>query len=163
MAAAALAHRRVPSRLQCWALLATGFGFVAANAWWHHQGTGVTGHVVRDLPAAAGFALVVAAVAARPPAALSCAPLRGLGTISYGLYLWHLPVLLWLRFQGLLPSTGFVGPWVEVAALSVLVAIASWVLVERPVIEAAARWRPWSRRVPTFPADHHFKPLPNVA
>ena len=66
-------------------------------------------------------------MAARPPAALSCAPLRGLGTISYGLYLWHLPVLLWLRFEGLLPSRGFVGPWVVVAALSVLVAIASWV------------------------------------
>ncbi len=163
MAAAVLAHRRAPSRLQWWALLVAGFAFVAANAWWHHQGTGVTGHVVRDLPAAAGFALVVAAVAARPPAALSCAPLRGLGTISYGLYLWHLPVLLWLRFEGLLPGTGFVGPWVEVAALSVLVAIASWVFVERPVIEAAGRWRPWSRRVPTFPADRHFKALPNVA
>ena len=69
----------------------------------------MTGHVVRDLPAALGFAAVVAAVAARPPAALSCAPLRGLGTISYGLYLWHLPVLLWLGFEGLLPRTGFVG------------------------------------------------------
>jgi peptidoglycan/LPS O-acetylase OafA/YrhL len=29
-----------------------------------------------------------------------------------------------------------------VAALSVAVAIASWMLVERPVIEAAGRWRP---------------------
>jgi peptidoglycan/LPS O-acetylase OafA/YrhL len=163
MAAAALAHRRAPSRLQWWALLLAGAALVAANAWWHHQGTGVTGHIVRDLPAAAGFAVVVAAVAAHPPTALSCAPLRGLGTISYGLYLWHLPVLLWLRFEGLLPRTGFLGPWIEVAALSVLVAIASWVLVERPVIQAAGRWRPWSRRVPTFPAELHIKPLPSVA
>ena len=62
----------------------------------------MTGHVVRDLPAALGFAAVVAAVAAHPPAVLSRAPLRGLGTISYGLYLWHLPVLLWLRFEGLM-------------------------------------------------------------
>ena len=119
--------------------------------------------MVRDLPAALGFAAVVAAVAARPPAALSCAPLRGLGTISYGLYLWHLPVLLWLRFEGLLPSAGFVGPWVEVAALSTVVAIASWVLVERPVIEAAGRWRPWTRRVPSFPAERHIRPVPSVA
>ena len=118
---------------------------------------------MRDLPAALGFASVVAAVAAHPPAKLSGAPLRGLGTISYGLYLWHLPVLLWLRFEGLLPRTGFLGPWIEVAALSVLVAIASWVLVERPVIQAAGRWRPWSRRVPTFPAELHIKPLPSVA
>ena len=112
----------------------------------------MTGHVVRDLPAALGFAAVVAAVAAHPPAVLSRAPLRGLGTISYGLYLWHLPVLLWLRFEGLMPG-GFVLPWLEVAALSALVAYASWVLVERPAIEAAGRWRPWTRRVPSFPAE----------
>ncbi|HEX5900430.1 MAG TPA: acyltransferase family protein, partial [Solirubrobacteraceae bacterium] len=144
-------------------LLVVGGAFIAGNAWWHHQGTGITGHVVRDLPAALGFAAVVVAVASRPPAVLSWAPLRGLGTISYGLYLWHLPVLLWLRFEGLLPGAGFVGPWFAVVALTVLVAIASWVFVERPVIEAAGRWRPWTRRVPSFPADRHFKPLPNVA
>jgi acetyltransferase len=123
----------------------------------------MTGHLVRDLPAALGFAAVVAAVAARPPAVLAWAPLRGLGTISYGLYLWHLPVLLWLRFEGLLAHDGFVGAWIEVAALSVAVAIASWVLVERPVIEAAGRWRPWTRRVPSFPADRHIRPAPSVA
>jgi acetyltransferase len=162
MAAAALAHRRAVSPVAWWALLVAGAGLVCADAVWHHQGTGTIGHVVRDLPAAAGFAAVVAAVAARPPALLSCAPLRGLGKISYGLYLCHLPVLLWLRFEGLLPG-GFVGPWVEVAVLSALVALASWVLVERPAIEAAGRWRPWTRRVPSFPADHHFKPLPSVA
>jgi peptidoglycan/LPS O-acetylase OafA/YrhL len=82
---------------------------------------------------------------------------------AHGLYPWHLPVLLWLRFEGLLPRTGFVGPWIEVAALSVLMAVASWVLVERPVIQAAGRWRPWSRRVPTFPAELHIKPLPSAA
>jgi peptidoglycan/LPS O-acetylase OafA/YrhL len=162
MAAAALAHRRVPSRALCWALAGAGAALVCADAVWHHHGTGVTGHVVRDLPAAAGFAAVVAAVAAHPPAVLSRAPLRGLGTISYGLYLWHLPVLLWLGFVGLMPG-GFVLPWIEVAALSALVAYASWVVVERPAIEAAARWRPWTRRVPTFPAELHVKPVPSVA
>jgi peptidoglycan/LPS O-acetylase OafA/YrhL len=162
MAAATLMHRREPSRAQWWALVAAGAGLITANALWHHQGTGLTGHVVRDLPAALGFAAVVAAVAAHPPAVLASAPLRGLGTISYGLYLWHLPVLLWLRFTGLLGS-GFALPWVEVAALSVLVAIGSWVLVERPVIEAAGRWRPWTRRVPSFPAERHVKPLPSIA
>jgi peptidoglycan/LPS O-acetylase OafA/YrhL len=162
MAAAALLHSRAPSRAVWWALVVAGIGLVGANALWHHQGTGLTGHVVRDLPAAIGFAAVVAAVAARPPAVLGSAPLRGLGTISYGLYLWHLPVLLWLRFTGLF-GAGFVLPWVEVAVLSVLVAIASWLLVERPAIEAAARWRPWTRRVPSFPAERHVKPLPSVA
>ena len=162
MAAAALAHRRVPSRVLWWALVVAGGALVGADAVWHHQGTGMTGHVVRDLPAAVGFAAVVAAAAAHPPAALSLAPLRGLGTISYGLYLWHLPVLLWLRFEGLMPG-GFVVPWLEVAALSALIAYASWVFVERPATEAVGRRRPWTRRVPTFPAELHVKPVPSVA
>jgi peptidoglycan/LPS O-acetylase OafA/YrhL len=162
MTAAVLAHRRVPSRAAWWALLVAGAGLVCVNALWHSHGTGLIGHTVRDLPAALGFAAIVAAVAARPPAVLSAAPLRGLGTISYGLYLWHLPVLLWLRFTGLFGS-GFIVPWLEVAALSVVVAIASWVLVERPAIEAAGRWRPSTRRVPSFPAERHVKPLPSVA
>jgi peptidoglycan/LPS O-acetylase OafA/YrhL len=162
MAAAALAHRRMPARALARGVMVAGAVLVCADAWWHHQGTGMTGHVVRDLPAALGFAAVVAAVAAHPPAVLSRAPLRGLGTISYGLYLWHLPVLLWLRFEGLMPG-GFVLPWLEVTALAALVAYASWVLVERPAIEAVGRWRPWTRRVPSFPAELHVKPVPSVA
>jgi peptidoglycan/LPS O-acetylase OafA/YrhL len=79
MGAAALAHRRGPSRASWWALVVAGVALVCADAWWHHQGTGMTGHIVRDLPAALGFAAVVAAVAAHPPAVLSRAPLRGLG------------------------------------------------------------------------------------
>ena len=47
---------------------------------------------------------------------------------------------------------GFVLAWLEVAALSALVALASWVFVERPAIEAAGRWRPWTR-ASRFPAD----------
>jgi peptidoglycan/LPS O-acetylase OafA/YrhL len=162
MAAAALTHRRVAARGLARGLMVSGAVLVCADAWWHHQGTGMTGHVVRDLPAALGFAAVVAAVAAHPPAVLSRAPLRSLGTISYGLYLWHLPVLLWLRFEGLMPG-GFVVAWLEVTALAALVASASWVLVERPAIEAVGRWRPWTRRVPSFPADLHVKPVPSVA
>ena len=71
-------------------------------------------------------------------------------------------MLLWLRFQGLMPG-GFVLAWLEVAALSALVALASWVFVERPAIEAAGRWRPWTRRVPSFPAERHIRPVPSVA
>ena len=78
--AAALAHRRVPSRGLWWGLVVSGVVLVCADASWHHQGTAMTGHVVRDLPAALGFAALVAAVAARPPAVLSRPPLRGLGT-----------------------------------------------------------------------------------
>ena len=136
MAAAALAHRRVPSRAVWWALMAAGAALVCAE-----RVVASPGHRPDRprRPRPAGRARLRApgggggGASARGPRARA---LRGLGTISYGLYLWHLPVLLWLRFQGLMPG-GFVLAWLEVAALSALVALASWVFVERPAIEAA--------------------------
>ena len=69
-----------------------------------------TGTVPRALFAtlltAAGFALIVAAASAgRGPAMdwLRWRPLAGIGVVSYGLYLWHLPLLLVLREAGALP------------------------------------------------------------
>jgi peptidoglycan/LPS O-acetylase OafA/YrhL len=75
--------------LVCAGLLAVKVAWMAAGS----GGTGTTGHVVADLPAAAGFAAVTAMVAARPPGLLTTAPMRALGALSYGVYLWHLPVL----------------------------------------------------------------------
>ena len=158
MAAAALAHRRAPSRAAWWALLVAGAAFVAADAWWHHQGTGMTGHVVRDLPAAArlrrrrgrgGGASARrpcparrCAAWARSPTGCTCGTCRCCcGCAS--------------RACCRAPASSARGSRSRPSAW--LVAIASWVLVERPVIEAAGRWRPWTRRVPTFPADRHFK------
>ena len=111
---------------------------VCADAWWHHQGTGMTGHVVRDLPAALGFAAVVAAVG-RPSAggALPRAPARPGDDL-----LRPVPVAPARTAVAALRGSdghGFVLPWLEVAALSALVAWASWVLVERPAIEAVGR------------------------
>jgi hypothetical protein len=71
-------------------------------------------------------------------------------------------VLLWLRFEGLMPG-GFVVPWLEVTALAALVGYACWVRVERPAIEAVGRWRVGTRRVPSFAAELHVKPLLSVA
>jgi len=61
-----------------------------------------------------------------------------LGTISYGFYLWHVPVLLFLRGHGLLPLDPVLGP---LAAFGPALAISalSWVAVERPVIDWAKR------------------------
>ena len=38
--------------------------------------------------------------------------LAGMGTISYGFYLWHVPVLVFLRGHGLLPLDPVLGPLV---------------------------------------------------
>jgi len=82
------------------------------------------------------FAIVIASV---PHAtdigllgkALSARPLRAVGLISYGLYLWHWPIYVYLSPE----RTGL--PHMQLLALrigaSFAVAIASFVLVERPV------------------------------
>ena len=58
-----------------------------------------------DLPASIGFAAIVAAVALRPSRILGVAPLRVLGAISLGVYLWHMPVLYALQVHDLMPET----------------------------------------------------------
>ncbi len=67
--------------------------------------------------------------------ALSFAPLRWIGWISYGLYLWHWPIYLVLTA----PRTGLDGTellLVRVAA-TFAISIASYVLVERPIRRGA--------------------------
>jgi len=93
-----------------------------------------------------GFALVaigtaLAAVATTLPGpvkfALDRPPLRGLGRVSYGVYLWHWPAITLLT-----PArVGIDGVGLLALRLAVTAAgtAASWMLVERPL----ARARPW--------------------
>lgn len=89
---------------------------------------------------AIGAVLVIAPVALEQegPVArvLAWRPLVALGTISYGVYLWHWPVFLALNGQ----RTGWTGWPLFAARCAVTVALAavSWWLVEQPV----RRWRP---------------------
>jgi peptidoglycan/LPS O-acetylase OafA/YrhL len=145
IAAAVIAHGRHPTRLAAFSLLLAGTALVLANGRWHESGTGFVGHVVADLPAGVGFGAIVAVVAARPAGLLSLAPFRALGTLSYGVYLWHMPVMFALMLRGAFPATAgealprVLGPTLAIAA-------ASWWLVERPALRwAAAATRP---RVP---------------
>lgn len=60
-------------------------------------------------------------------------PLVMLGVISYGIYLWHLPV--WLQAREWLPTgLPMVLQLAIVLAATVAIAIASWEVVERPII-----------------------------
>jgi peptidoglycan/LPS O-acetylase OafA/YrhL len=101
---------------------------------------------LHDLPAAVCFgAIVVLAYSAHSPRVLSWRPLTRLGTISYGVYLWHVPVLWWLRARGLLPLDPVPAlPVVLVPSLAL--ATISWVCVERPAIAWARRRRVSRRR-----------------
>jgi peptidoglycan/LPS O-acetylase OafA/YrhL len=73
------------------------------------------------------------------------------GTISYGVYLYHVPVLVMLGKSRGLPSGGAeLAIWLAAtAAITLALAWASWRLVERP----AMRWRPRSMRVPAPAAE----------
>ena len=76
--------------------------------------------------------------------ALSNRPLRLLGRVSYGVYLWHWPLLLVIDHQ----RTGLSG-WmlltVRLAAIAVATT-ASWILIERPILQRRGwvrpRWQP---------------------
>jgi peptidoglycan/LPS O-acetylase OafA/YrhL len=89
------------------------------------------------------FALIPAAFgpANRFKAALSLRPLRWLGEISYGMYLWHLWVLLELyRIERRPELTGpLVSTYAEVLAITMVIASISWYGLERPLLAATAR------------------------
>jgi peptidoglycan/LPS O-acetylase OafA/YrhL len=70
--------------------------------------------------------------------------MRFLGRISYGVFLWQVAVSVgWYDLTGHEPFTGhFLVEFPIIAALTVLVATASFHLVERPVLRLASRrWR----------------------
>ncbi len=144
MAVAVLVHGRGLSRRAGIALLAGGAALVLGNAAWHElsEGGSAAQRILRDLPAALGFALVVAAVAAAPlrNRALVAAPVRALGTLSYAIYLWHYLAIMYLRAEGWWP-----GDMTEALALTLAltlpVSALSWFAVERPALRWARRPR----------------------
>ena len=77
------------------------------------------------------------------PRVLSLAPVRYVGRISYGLYIWHWPIFIWLDAT----RTGLYG--YELFALRVLVTFAvsvvSFHLIERPIRMGTfiSQWRAW--------------------
>jgi peptidoglycan/LPS O-acetylase OafA/YrhL len=118
-------------------------------------GSGYVVAGVHDLPAALGFAAVVAAAAGStlPIRTLDSRATAWLGTVSYGLYLWNVPVLLGLRSIDLLPLDSWLAlPVVFLPTLAI--AAASWYLAERPAVEWARRSvaRRRTERVRSVPA-----------
>ncbi len=85
---------------------------------------------------AAGLACMVAAALTFPHQhAVAHQPLRYLGQISYGIYLWHAPVLV----SVLQRKIGWQGPTLLafVLAATLLLAACTWHLVEKPALERA--------------------------
>jgi len=91
----------------------------------------------------AGVAVVAAAAQPRPGLvgrALSVRPLVALGLISYGVYLWHWPLFLWLDADRV-GLTGWPLFLVRVA-VTFAVATASYFLVEQPIRRGLLAGRP---------------------
>ncbi|BBX98838.1 acyltransferase family protein [Mycobacterium lacus] len=158
-AASALLVRDWPS-LNCgWCLIRTRGGRriarllpvvgLAGLAALSHYATGSAVEFRRGLliAVAAAAVVMIAPVALEQRGAvariLAWRPLVWLGTISYGVYLWHWPIFLALNGE----RTGWSGATLFAArcGATVAVAAASWWLIEQPI----RRWRP--ARVPLLP------------
>jgi peptidoglycan/LPS O-acetylase OafA/YrhL len=123
-------------------------GVAGSAVLWSHL-TGTSSLLYRGgflLAALATAAVLVSVVCAqRSPVAvvLSVAPLRYLGRISYGMYLWHYPLFIWIDGT----RTGLSGyPLFLVrAAATIGIATASFYLVERPIRQGSffRQWRGW--------------------
>jgi len=138
--AAVLAQRRPPRLIG-----AAGVLIVLANSWWHSDGTGTLGHIVGDLPAAAGFALVLWSLAYRESRVLSAKPVVWLGTVSFGVYLWHMPVMYGLQLHERMPER-FVPAIAWILPITFGLAALSWYLVEKPAMRLGARVTARTRR-----------------
>jgi peptidoglycan/LPS O-acetylase OafA/YrhL len=164
MAVAVARHGRPPLTTRtAGTLLATGAALVLANSMWHALTLGpqLTRSVVGDAPGIAGLAVLLAGIVAAPWTIrpLAAGPVRWLGTISFGVYLAHFPVILGLRHTGRWPET-FDHQLLAVSAITIAAATASWWLVERPAIR-------WARRITTTPkpqpaARERRRPAPSV-
>jgi peptidoglycan/LPS O-acetylase OafA/YrhL len=113
-------------------------GIVDARAWtWFWP-------LITAVPVVVLLASLVRAPSGRVARLLASAPLMALGTVSFGLYLWHYPVQWALRaaLGGYVPPSwglaGFVGASL---LLSLAAASSSWWAIERPLLAAARRWR----------------------
>ncbi|OMC17916.1 acyltransferase family protein [Mycobacterium colombiense] len=158
-ASAALLVRDWPSMNRGWCMIRTRWGRrvarvlpligLAGLAAATHYATGASGEFRHGLLIGVAIAavIVIAGVALEQRGlvarALALRPLVWLGTISYGVYLWHWPIFLALNGE----RTGWSGLPLFAArcGATLVLAAASYWLLEQPI----RRWRP--SRVPLLP------------
>jgi peptidoglycan/LPS O-acetylase OafA/YrhL len=120
---------RLPAGLSA-ALAGAGLAGIVVAALGYDDGTPDPG-----LAAALPVLATVLVLAGRGDAVLGRAPLRWLGRISYGLYLWHWPVLM-IATEA---SGPLAGPTrAGLVLLSVVLAMLTYALVESPIRRAAS-------------------------
>jgi peptidoglycan/LPS O-acetylase OafA/YrhL len=160
MLAAALAPSTAIRRLDAARLLAIAVGGLVLQLAVQLYAPASFFIAVHDVPIAVAFAaMVVLAASPRSPRVLARGPLKWLGVVSYGLYLWHVPVIWWMRSRNLLPLDPL-GALAVVAPPALLLATMSWFLVERPMM-AWARARGSADPRPRARPASALQPLPH--
>jgi peptidoglycan/LPS O-acetylase OafA/YrhL len=142
-------RRRLPAR-ELW--LAAGVGYVLlALVVRVEPGTATGATAVIEYGGLGLLAALVVAPAIGDPAG---GKLAWLGDRSYGVYLWHLPIVAWLAGTMANPAQCVAAS----VALTLLVAHLSYVIVERPLMLASQR----GRRAGTVPNAAGLPPLTAV-
>lgn len=135
---------RNPSKLSTSTLAVLGWGglgaavaayiFIAPFASWMYDFGGMFAFSL-------GFAALVTACADNRPSLLTkllgAGPVSYLGKLSYGLYLWHWPIHLWI--EDLMPRASTLLQLSLGMLLTVLIASLSYELIERPVMRRGVR------------------------
>jgi len=112
---------------------------VISKITWHDPEMGTFGFLIVAIAAAAIIADLVWSRSSWLARVLSLRPLVYLGTISYGLYLWHFPI--YAAFNHYLPGRSFfqLGAWK--VGVSILVAAISYQWFERRFLELKSRFQ----------------------
>jgi peptidoglycan/LPS O-acetylase OafA/YrhL len=134
-----------------WGAAVAGIGALAVTAWaWWNIGQDSPRLYEGGLLAYAvvsGVLVLSATVPGPVRSLLAVEPLRLLGVVSYGVYLYHWPIFLLLNED----RTGLSGRWLFLVrvAVTLVAAIASYFLLEKPI---RSGWRPSLRVKAPMPA-----------
>ena len=124
-------------------LVGAALVFLFLNGFWHASDRSPGGFLMEafaDTGAAVAFALAIAAIVIGTGTGLRWLgrqPFAWFGQISYGFYLWHIPLIVWARGHGLL-SGGVLLDIAVVFPAAVSLGALSWYGLERPLMRRAA-------------------------
>lgn len=119
-----------------WWSIGAGLVLAVGNSVWHALGVtpGLIG-VLRDDLGAVGYALIIVGAASPLIGSLGrLRPVEAFGRWSYGVFLWHLPLFLFMKGSGLLPGSGVLS-WALLVAVASAAGAVTWRLIELPMLE----------------------------